>query len=216
MKKCGCALFYCFVSIPLAFGFSGANDLYLGAGSLTQFVKKVQVDESGTQNEFQFNPMIQGGANITLRGRMSLLPEFSFTLPKSGRDKNIKRFTYHMLAPLGLPYKSFLFRAGLGLSLTRISGPGGEETLGNGTSSTSFPLPTEASTSQNIIVLVGAEYEFLKSWSGRVETFCFNPFDNLNRAFSYTLSIQYHFGAIDWKKKPADASANENKKSEGL
>ncbi|PIK16143.1 MAG: hypothetical protein CES88_05260 [Halobacteriovorax sp. JY17] len=178
--------------------FFAINDVFVGGGSLTQFVGKVQKDESGSTNSFDFLPYIAGGVEFQLYESFSFNPQLAISFPRSGRDENIKKLTYWFQFPVAYNLESFQFSFGPGLLYNRVSSSGGTESLSNGVGTTDFPLPNGSSISSNLTLNLAADWEFYKNISGRVETWVINLSDSESRAFSYALSAYYHFGEIKW------------------
>lgn len=179
------------------------EDVALGVGTQTQFVGKVQTNEAGDTNKFEFNPYVSAQAEYALTDSLSLYPEFSILWPDSTRDSQISKMTFFVLGAIGYEIRDWVVRAGLGLQMTRISGDGGTQLLDNGTGQTSFPMPEGSATSRNLITNIGADYFFHADWSARAETTIYNPTNSRNRAFGYQLAVHYHFHDIfGLKKKP--------------
>lgn len=180
---------------------SAIDDVTFGVGTQTQFVGKVQSDEAGSTNKFEFNPYLTATAEFSLTDRLSFYPEFGFLIPDSTRDPLISKMTYFFLGSLGFEIRDWVLRSGLGLSMTRISGDGGTQVLDNGAGQTSFPMPEGSATSRNVILNLGAEYFVHQDWSARLETSVFNPINSRNRSFTYQLAIYYHFHDLLGLKK---------------
>lgn len=173
------------------------EDIAFGLGNLTQFVKKVQVDETGSTNSLDFNPYLTANLKIRLYADFSFLPETILVRPTAGTDENITRFTFFVTLPFGYTFSNWVFRLGPGFSMTRISSEGGEQVLDNGLEMTSFPLPQESALSRNLTLHAGIEYLFVKRVSVRTELITYNLTQSISRAFSYTISVHYHTGKIE-------------------
>lgn len=174
------------------------TDAFVGFGNLTQFVGRIQTDDSGSTNSFEFNPYLTAGASFHLLNSLSFDPELSFDFPSSGDDGYIKTWTYWVQLPMAYRYKEFKFKFGPGFLFNKISAEGGAVTLNNGTSTSDFPLPNGSSTSRNLTVNLGVDWEFIDDFSTRLEGWVINLSDSESRSFNYTLSFYYHFGAQSW------------------
>ena len=183
---------------PESKNFFDINDVFVGGGSLTQFVGKVQTDEAGSTNSFDFLPYVAGGVEFQLYNSFSFNPQLGISFPKSGRDENIKKMTYWFQFPVAYNLEAFQFSFGPGLLYNRISSSGGTQTLSNGVGSTEFPLPDGSSISSNLTVNLAADWEFYQNISAKVESWVINLTDSESRSFSYALSAYYHFGEIKW------------------
>jgi len=200
--------------------YAALKDVALGIGTQTQFVGKVQTNEAGSTNKFEFNPYLTAQAEIPFTESFSFFPEFGFLIPDSTRDPLISKMTFFVLGGLGYAINDWVLRIGLGLQMTRISGKGGTQVLDNGTGQTSFPMPDSTATSRNVITNLGVDYFFHSDWSARVESTIYNPINSRNRSFGYQLAVQYHFHDLFGGSKKAQSKTKskikkkENKKGE--
>lgn len=191
--------------------YASIDDVALGVGTQTQFVGKVQTNESGSTNKFEFNPYVSATAEFSLTERFSVFPEFGLLIPDSTRDSQISKMTFFVLGVAGYEINDWVLRAGLGLQMTRISGDGGVQVLDNGNGQTSFPMPQGSATSRNVITNLGVEYFFHSDWSARIDSTIYNPFNGRNRAFGYQLAVHYHFhDLLGAKKKTAVKQETSN------
>jgi hypothetical protein len=189
---------------------SAIEDVSFGIGTQTEFVGKVQSDESGSTNKFEFNPYLSAAAEVSFSEKLSFCPEFGLLIPDSTRDPLISKMTYFFLGSLGYEIRDWVLRAGLGLSMTRISGKGGTQVLDNGSGQTSFPMPEGSATSRNVILNLGTDYFLHPDWSARIETSVYNPINSRNRSFTYQLAVHYHFHDIlGLNKSPAKVKTKE-------
>lgn len=185
------------LSTPLyAASSNPTGDLSVSLGNLCEYVGKIQTNDSGETNKCSFLPSLSLSYDYFFTKDFALSPQFGATLPKSGRDENIKRMTLFTL--LNMKYKTSYINliGGAGLYFTRIWGPGGEESLNNGNSSDSFPLPKDPVYSRNFIVNLGAGYDFNQNWSAELYTYIFNALESDDRAFSVGVNATYHFGDV--------------------
>jgi opacity protein-like surface antigen len=170
------------------------DDISLGIGNLTQFVNKLQTNESGSKNIITFLPYIQLSGKIPFTERFSFIPEFTLTIPKKSNDDLITRLTYIVIGNVAYDWRRFTFLAGMGLSFTRLTADGGYKELNNGNGYDYFPVPKGTRTSSNIIFHLGTSYEFRKNMSAKVGLHFYNLEDSDERAVSYTIGLTYHFG----------------------
>jgi len=170
----------------------------VGAGNLTQFVGRVQTDDSGSTNSFELNPYVSAGASFHVWNSFTFDPELSFDFPSSGDDGYIKTWTYWIQLPVAYRYENFKFKFGPGFLFNKISAEGGTVTLNNGNSTSDFPLPNGSSTSRNLTMNLGVDWEFIKDISIRTEGWIINLTDSESRSINYTISFYYHFGAQSW------------------
>lgn len=169
-------------------------ELGLGIGTMTQYFRKVQTSSSGDTNNFKFEPYISFALKYPISPRFSLRPSAGLTIPHSGRDDNITKFTYYLLGEAALNFENWTFKGGPGLSMTYYKGKGGEARLNNGNGYTSFAVPSGNATTRNVILSLGAEYRFIAKWAAQFQTMIFNPHVSDSRAITYSLSAVYFIG----------------------
>lgn len=193
------------ILLTLSFkGLASIDSLAIGVGTQTQFIGKVQVDENGDKNRFEFNPYLSAALEISLLGDFSFFPEVGLLIPDSTRDPEISKTTFFTLAMFGYEINDWVLRAGLGLQMTSISANGGVQVLDNGNGQTSFPMPKGNSTSRNVITNIGVEYFLHKKWSARLDATIYNPFNKRNRAFGHQLAVHFHFQNLFGKSSKED------------
>lgn len=180
--------FYLFASSARSY------DVTLSFGNLCEYVGKVQTDEEGSTGLCQFNPYLASSFDYPLTSEFILSPEVGFSIPKSGRDENIKKMNLFLLANTQYKLTNLHFIGGLGLFFTRLSANGGTEELNNGTGTSSFPLPDSAVYTRNFILNLGAGFHFHPNWSADLHTFIFNLLTSEDRSFSIAFNGTYHFG----------------------
>lgn len=173
-----------------------ASDLNFSLSNLCEYVGKIQTNGSGQTNFCSFLPSFASSYESSVYQDIFLAPQIGFTLPQSGRDENIKRMTFFLL--LNSKYKTSYvnFVLGAGLYFTRISGPGGDSVLNNGSSSDSFPLPSDAVYSRNLILNLGLDYDINKDWSVNLYSYVFNVTSSDNRSLSLGIGVTYHYGEV--------------------
>ncbi len=166
-------------------------ELGIGAGTMTQSFRKVQINSSGNKNNFTFAPYFSLSLKFPLSERFSLLPSGGITFPQTGRDENITKLTYYLLGEGALQFNDFTIKGGTGFSMNYYKGKGGEALLNNGNGVTSFTVPSGSSTTRNIILSLGAEYRFIAKWAAQLQTIILNPHTSQSRAVTYTLSAVF-------------------------
>ena len=178
------------------FAAANTHEIYVSVGSLCEYYKTYQIDENGAKNGCSFLPLIAGSIDYNLTSNFTITPQLGFTMPKSGVDENINRMTMFTLINAKFKTKYVNFFGGTGFYITRISGPGGEAELNNGGGSDSFPLPDEAVYSRNFIVNLGLGVNINKEISTELYTYIFNASESLERAYSFGITLSYHFGEV--------------------
>lgn len=172
------------------------NDFSASLGNLCEYVGQIQTNDKGGKNFCSFLPVLSLSYAYFATPNFAIVPQVGASLPKSGRDENIKRMT--MFSLINAKYKTTYVNlvGGLGLYFTRIWGPGGEEALNNGNSTDSFPLPKDPVYTRNFIVNLGLSTDLSEEVSAEVYTYIFNAVKKEDRALSVGLSLSYHFGEI--------------------
>lgn len=171
-------------------------DAAVSVGNLCEYVKKIQVDENGSQNACSFNPFVSASLNIPVSERLWVAPEFGLSLPRKGRDENISKISFAGLINGKVKWDRYHLVAGAGLFFTRISADGGDEELNNGNTTSSFPLPEGAVYTRNFIVNAGVGYDFTPTLSADLQTYIFNLLEKNERAVSVLINGTWHFGEL--------------------
>lgn len=195
LKLCAVTALVYLLSITSIFAEEN-NDLTFSLGNLCEHIGKIQTDENGSKNKCSFLPSLSTTFEYYILPDLAFAPQFGATIPKSGRDDNIKRMTLFALANVKYRAEYVNLMAGTGFYITRISGPGGEATLNNGSGTDSFPLPKEAIYTRNFILNFGAGLDINHQWSTELYTYIFNTLESEDRSFSVGGNITYHFGAV--------------------
>ena len=172
------------------------KDLNVSLGNLCEYIGTYQTDSEGSKNTCSFLPALSLSYEHYFTTKFAFAPQFGATLPKKGADDTINRMTLYALANAKYRTNYVNLIGGLGFYFTRISGPGGEQELNNGSGTDSFPLPKEAVYSRNVIINLGLGLDFTETISGELYTYIFNAASSEDRAFSIGLAATYHFGEV--------------------
>lgn len=183
-------LLLCFVYLKTA----KAYDITLSLGNLCEYIGKIQTNEKGSTNVCSFNPYLASSFDYPINDQFILAPEVGFTLPKQGRDETIKKMSLFALANAKYRFSMFHFIGGAGFFFTRLSGSGGMQSLNNGNTTTSYPIPDATIYSRNFIINLGLGGQFNQEWSADLHTYVFNILTKEDRAFSVAINGTYHFG----------------------
>ncbi len=185
---------YFFTSLPL-----WATESTISIGNLNEYIRKIQTNENGDLNTISFNPYLDYKLNLSfeeyLKNTLFNL-EFGATLPRSDKDANTSRMKFFSLINFLYRPNSHFVGLGTGLFFTRISGNGGEETLNNGSGTSSFPLPDKTVISRNMIVNFFYGYQFISNFNLELQVLGFNITNKEDRAFSVGTSIAYRLGEL--------------------
>ncbi len=185
------------IGIILQFNSYAKYDFIGSFGNLNEFVGKIQTDDQGTVNVFSVNPVLNLAVEFEYSPNFIYSPLIGFNFPKSDRDENTSRFNFYALMNLKYKFSDFYLLSGLGIYYTSISGPGGDESLNNGNSVDSFPLPDHTEFARNLIVNLGLGYQFNPEIDFLLHTYIFNIEDKDQRAFSIGTNLNYHFGEFE-------------------
>src|SRR3989339_110771 len=168
-------------------------DAFIGLGVYSLEPGKVQINDSGKMNSYEFQPTITVGYVWDHNRFFLLTQEFGMTFPSTVRDDNISKFQMYFNSDLGLRLGPTIIKSGIGFYYTSISGPGGTEKLRNGDNITYFPLPENSNASLNFIADSGAELYLGKSFSLKVQLFFFNLIsDKAEMNTAYLATLNYH------------------------
>jgi hypothetical protein len=185
---------YFIISLPTM-----ATESTISIGNLNEYIRKIQTNENGDLNTFSFTPYLDYKLNFSLDEYLKntfFNLELGTTLPKSDKDPNTSRIKFFSLANFLYRPNSHFVGLGAGLFFTRISGNGGEETLNNGSTTSSFPLPDKAVISRNMIVNFFYGYQFKSNINLEMQVLGFNITTKEERAFSIGTSIAYRLGEL--------------------
>lgn len=177
------------------------TDVSLGTGLINEHIGRFQTNRGGDTNSFEHRVYFNTSAQYQLFEQWIIIPEAGLLWPGGATENDYtSKYSYFFNGHMGFtPMEDLILMAGTGFYFTTINGDGGSASLPNGDNFTSFPVPDGASTSRNLLAIVGAQYKFLNEWSAKAQLFTFNLLSSRNRSFSYTLSVQYHFGDSLWK-----------------
>jgi hypothetical protein len=171
-----------------------AYDLSMSVGNLCEYVGKIQTNESGKTNLCSLNPYLSGSIISNYNNQFSFSSEFGFSVPQSGRDKNINKMSIIALANTKYSFDNLHFIGGAGFFFTRIAGKGGTQELKNGNSSIAYPMPDTTVYTRNFILNLGLGLDFNKEWAADLHTYIFNVLTKEDRAFSIAINGTYNFG----------------------
>lgn len=171
------------------------NSYKLSAGALLSYPGSIQTDSSGNEGLLNFDPLVIISLEKQLTQHFSLRPNLGITLPSSSRDgDDISIWSFYLNADLS--YKlvdSFNLTYSLGWYFYRISGNGGTQELGNGSSKSEFFLPNGSTMSHNLVNNIGVEYALNSSWSLHLQSMIFNLLSDQDRNFSIILTVGKRF-----------------------
>ena len=196
MTKLSFIFFYlAFISLDVTAQDSSFKDFNLSLGSHTEFYRKVQTDQKGTQRTFDFNPMLGVGKSFPFHHLVSFEPEVLWVLPKSlGSSTNVIRqiFFFRPDFKLKLPF-NFALRLGTSFAVLNQHGKGGKIKLNNGNTQTTFYNPDENRTSLNNTFDLGLQYQLLQNHSLKFQTYTYSLLKAERRQVSYSLLYTYHW-----------------------
>lgn len=188
------------ITLPDSFGqFSFIplpKELHLGGHLINQDIRKIQTDENGSLNTFRPKPFLSGELVFDVYENLSWQPSLGLGLPHSGRDPNIKRWSFYTFFPAGLQVEKFTILLGPGVFFTRLSSKGGTAELDNGTGTDSFFLPEVSSTSANLVWDLAFRIQVQPRLSFRGDVFISQLMNSERRSFSTSFSLHYMFGDI--------------------
>lgn len=122
----------------------------------------------------------------------AFLPEFNFIPYFKTANNYTKRVTRLALIGGHAFTDKYMLRSGLSFLRTTLSGDGGVVYLNNGTSTSPYYLPKDASESYDTTIDIGQEYSFTENFSVRNDWNIYQLFSSDKRTLGFTLSIHYH------------------------
>ena len=177
---------------------SEINDISLGIGLIDENIKTYQTNTAGDRNFAEYRILIESQLyyDIFDDDQWFIVPTLAFQFPKTTEESSIKKYRFITGAAVGYKFSDmFMLRAGGAFYFTHLSSTGGSTNLPNGNGTTDFPLPPESATAVNLTTNLAAEF-FLEEVSFKSELLVFNLTDSLKRAFTYSLTVHYHFESI--------------------
>jgi len=171
---------------------------FLSLGNIALYPRKVQIDITGSTEDFNFNPYISYGQEYDWKKMFFIIPEVGLAFTGNGRHDAISRVSLFLLGDLAKKWKRLTFQTGLGIYWTLITGSGGTQTLNNGNSSTDFYLPEFTSISSNLTINFGLSYHIGelskdKDLFFKIDSALYNLTNDYKRAISYRISLLYFF-----------------------
>ena len=165
----------------------------ISSGTYVPYFNKAQTTTSGSTQFFDLNPYIGAGAQILLSGPHYFSPEAGYVYYKENA-KNTRTELINLQYNFSYVLSSrFLFRYGLSNNWLRIIGKGGNVSLKNGNTTTSFKSPDKTVTSYFTTLNLGTEYMFsTRKYSLRFDLnmMSFAKFEK--RAYNYLLTFNFY------------------------
>lgn len=149
-----------------------------------------QGDEEGNRDTFSFHPKLSISSILPLSSGQYFSPELGL-IKYVGLDDEYSKITFFSHA--NLVYKSnhtLLYKYGVGIFATKISGEGGEITIRNGDDYAIAYRPDESISTYMASLNFSVEYP-MPFYSFGLETYLFSPFSSLERSLSYSLTFTY-------------------------
>ena len=164
-----------------------------------------QTEVGGKRNKFNYDPYLEATASYRLLDfkvleDFSLIPALGFSPPSSTEESSVKKF--YALAGLSARYQvldKLSLQLGSSIFMTYFYGRGGTAEKPNGQGTTNFTLPIESKMITNITLNASFVIQ-MGDLSFKPEVLVFNAANSRNRAYSYTLSLHYHFWDDLWSK----------------
>jgi len=166
------------------------DKIQLNFGPHTEFYNATQINDSGDKNKFDFSPTIGAGIIYDLGPMYSFQPEINWVLPTEVSSRVIKNI-FMLRGDLAYsPVDWCKLRAGTSLIILNQHGRGGQTSINNGNTTTTFYYPNQNHSSFNNTLDLGIE--FIKNkWSTRLQTYTYSLFKEERRTLSYTLFLSY-------------------------
>ena len=148
------------------FSFSIAMANYIGIENNFRHVGKIQIDDQGSTNLFEFSPGIYFGKSIQLFFFENLwfFPGAAIFIPKSSEDDLYSKWTaelnFHLLWPV---YEQVDLIFGTTYVGNVIVGAGGTSVQGNGNSTSQYYVPKKSRFIGGLVPELGIRYEFLRA-----------------------------------------------------
>jgi hypothetical protein len=168
----------------------------LGIGSLSEFIGNVQIDDNGSRNGLEFNPLFSLGAQAKTLYELSIYPEFIWVIPRSIDSNKVTEYMFFFRSDFSHDELSFFndklkIKFGTSLIFNMIRGEGGEIILSNAGQSQAFYLPAENRTSINNTFDLSLDYQINHQLAVRLQTIHYQLFNAERRALSTIIQLTY-------------------------
>lgn len=122
------------------------------------------------------------------------MPEVNWVLPQyAGSSRIIKNLFMFRVDGAYDALEWLRLRLGTSLMWQNIHGRGGEVSVNNGDSESTFYYPDENRSALNNTFDLGIEGLITPKWSVRLQTYTYSLFNYRSRQTSYTLFLTYHW-----------------------
>lgn len=160
MKSFGFMMAFFIGTASLFFTSAQASTFFLGTGATLYNMGKItSTDDASTSLLGQFYLPLTLTASFSLNPRLKLIPQISYTpLGVKSADEITKRILTAGISTGYFTSPRTQLKTGLGLMSYSISGPGGTVQRSNGTSTSTFALPSTSVSTQTIYLDLGLAY----------------------------------------------------------
>lgn len=172
---------------------SNASLFWLGMGNSTHNFLSAQSDKKGSKKSFDLGPTVLLGFTVPfLTSGTFLSPGIGyakyFTKDKTSKSDII--IQYHLNQYL---FSNIYLRYGFSNYITSIGGDGGTTTLNNGSSTSTFYIPSETKKSYTASFDIGSEYLIDNTWTFRMQVSIERFLSSTNRKVGHLLTLNYFF-----------------------
>jgi hypothetical protein len=181
------------ILITLIIKINSALGYSISAGTYVPFFNKAQTSTKGDTKKFEINPYISIGTQIQMSPSQYFVPEFGYAYYLES-SKNVTRDTFFLHYDFAyVLHSTLLLRYGLTTHWYRIMGKGGSQTLSNGGSKTSFPLPDKTVITYFSTIDLGAEIFFnSKRNAVRFDLNIMSIAEMDSKAYNYILTFNWY------------------------
>lgn len=169
------------------------SPFWVGLGSTTRNFSTAQKESSGSTVKFALNPTLLIGTTLPFFfSGLYFSPGIGYAKysTKDSTTRNEIILQYH-LSQMLLP--NFLLQYGFSNTITKIGGKGGTVVLNNGSSTSTFYIPSETKTSYTASMDIGGELVFTSSLGSRLQFSIDRFLSSKRRRVSHMLTFNYYF-----------------------
>lgn len=169
------------------------DGLQFGLGGFNRSPFKTQKDKNSDSDPLSIAPQFIINGKFSTNSIWYFLPEWNFISERNESNDYLTQINRFALLGGYQFFDRLMFRFGTSLFITKISGNGGNVEIINGTSTSTYYRPKDASESYNMTTDVGLEYSFKNNLSLRSDLNIWQILENESRSLSFSLSAHYFF-----------------------
>lgn len=151
------------------------------------------VHQQDKKNTFSPNIGIVLGAHWALNEKWLLKPEIQYIFFTPENKEYSKSLLFYSLHFDYIIHDKIHLMAGQSIATTTIWGSGGAKVLNDGSSTSTYYLPSQVNKSYNFTTDLGAEFYIIPKLGINLKTYLFELLSSEKRQIHYSLGLNYYF-----------------------